>query len=201
MRCAKTEPTSVAVVPLPPRDAPPRARRRAPARRRGPGSTAFAKRPTRERREDEREARVRRRDRLLDRRVPRRARATSTESRLSPIAATTHSQRDARERVVDEVPVGPAPDDQRRSRRASSGNGTSRPPAPSRFTRRPRRRSPRAAARCRPTRSSRAHARAPRGPSRRGAPRRESTSITASASASGSLGGTSVAASGIATAA
>ena len=41
-------------------------------------------------------------------------------------------------------------------------------------------RSLRAAARCRPTRSSRARARAPRGPSRRGAPRRRASSTTAS---------------------
>ena len=55
----------------------------------------------------------------------------------------------------------------------------------------PARRSPRAAGRCRPTRSSRARARAPRGPSRRAAPRPTSTSTIASASASGSPGGTS----------
>ena len=69
MRCANTEPTSVAVVPLPAGQPPAEhsdARELADAAR----QDGVREQPDRERGEDEREPRVRRRDRLLDRRVP-----------------------------------------------------------------------------------------------------------------------------------
>ena len=152
MRCANTEPISVAVVPLPAAAAAAQhgdARELADAAgQHGVREQADARTPRRRAGSAGAAAAI---DCLIA--VSHASARATTESRLSPIAATTHCQRDGGERVVHDAPVGPAPADQRRPRRASSGNDE-QAAASAHFTRPPRRRSPRAAARCRPTRSS-----------------------------------------------
>ena len=137
IRCAKTEPISVAVVPL-----RPGMRRRSTATRASsptrPGSTAFAKRPTENAEKTSGNAGCGRSIDCLIAVSHANARA-STERRLSPIAVITHAPADDGERVVDEVPVGPAPDDER-DRDCEERNDEKSTPAPvADLTRTPRR--------------------------------------------------------------
>ena len=171
MRCAKTDPISVAVVPLRPRQCAGAARRRARARRRAPA----ARRSRTGRRENaektSREARVRRRDRLLDRRVPR-ERAREHREQVEPDRGRDPLPRDRGERVVhDDASPG------RARRSATTATRATQTECDEQANASASRRHlevgllepPRDVV---PARSSRARARAPRGPSRRGAPRR-----------------------------
>ena len=170
IRCAKTDPISVAVAPLPPWHAP--------AQHGGPSDLADAPRQDgireqadAERREDERGTSGCGGSIDCSMHVSHEIERATTERRLRPIADRDPGPRHRGERVVYR---GASRGRARRPARPRPRATQDKPTTTSHvlLTPRPRGRPLRAAARCRPRRSWRAHARAPRVPSRRGAPRR-----------------------------
>ena len=209
-RCAKTVPSSVALVPGPCG----RCRRRTATRASSParaGKHRVAEQAHAEGREDVRERRLRVREGLADRQSPRerrgRARRRGSGRSRRRSSATRRSRTRGRRRPSPARATRSRPARARATRapRRRAPTGCAGPPTTfmrqrcsGRARRRPRR-PPRAGARCRPTSTARPRAARAAAPiaARRGSSAR--SAVTASASAAGSSGGTARAVSGVTT--